>query len=250
MVDQLVLFDESQRNCAHCRAQVFHSKKYCDKRCRDDYNALLRKNPAVAGDSSPTSLYKYYDRDGVLLYVGITRRGSARNTEHNKSKPWWHFVVRQTVEHYTTREEAEACEIKLIRKLTPPFNKQHNPNYAAAKDAYLVGWSLGGWQGLKALATGRNRVAGVVVNTVEDRVTLMVSDNRIEFNNFELIRVASGKRQAKPIDSGTFGDGSGSWVRVKTREADQCTGAIIMYRHISKERLEAKLIELVFGGVA
>lgn len=49
-------------------------------------------------DDTPTSLYKYYDRDGVLLYVGITGRGDTRNAEHNKTKFWWKFVSRQSME--------------------------------------------------------------------------------------------------------------------------------------------------------
>ena len=30
-----------------------------------------------------TSLYRYFDREGALIYVGVTSRGATRNVEHN-----------------------------------------------------------------------------------------------------------------------------------------------------------------------
>lgn len=35
-----------------------------------------------------TSLYRYFDDGGALIYVGITGRGIARNVEHDKTKCW------------------------------------------------------------------------------------------------------------------------------------------------------------------
>lgn len=84
----------------------------------------------------PTSVYLYFDAHQVLIYVGITSRGVGRNREHNTSKEWWSYVVRQEVEHYPSRELAHAREIALIRKFTPPFNVQHNPSHSEMRDAY------------------------------------------------------------------------------------------------------------------
>lgn len=89
--------------------------------------------PAV---TVPTSLYRYYDEHGVLLYVGITGRGVSRNSEHNKSKPWWPFVVSQTVEHFATRAEALGAERRAIGGNRPPYNVQHNPRHADMRAAY------------------------------------------------------------------------------------------------------------------
>lgn len=85
--------------------------------------------------SNPTSLYRYYDRDGVLLYVGITGRGALRNGEHF-SKPWWRHVRRQEVEHFPSRAAALAAESAAIREHQPPFNVQHNSAHADARRAY------------------------------------------------------------------------------------------------------------------
>lgn len=85
----------------------------------------------------PTSVYRYYDEDGVLIYVGITGRGTRRNLEHSDKAAWWPFVARQEVEHYPTRKAALTRERSLIRKYRPPFNTQHNPDHTGIRAAYL-----------------------------------------------------------------------------------------------------------------
>lgn len=87
-------------------------------------------------DRTPTSVYLYYDANDVLVYVGITSRGVNRNREHNTSKAWWKYVVRQEVEHFPNREAAHAREIELIDRFTPPFNIQHNRAHAEMRAAY------------------------------------------------------------------------------------------------------------------
>lgn len=96
-------------------------------------------------DSHPTSVYLYYDRVGVLIYVGITGRGAIRNGEHNRGKDWWPFVQRQEVEHYGSRKEAAVREKQLIRTFRPPFNKQHNAAHSQIKQDYLA-LGVGDWQ--------------------------------------------------------------------------------------------------------
>lgn len=85
----------------------------------------------------PTSVYKYYDRRNILIYVGITNGGILRNRQHNDSKTWWRFVHRQEVEHFKSRGLAHEREVALIEKFQPPFNKQHNKNHNAARKLYL-----------------------------------------------------------------------------------------------------------------
>ena len=88
--------------------------------------------------SNLTSVYRYYDSAGVLLYVGITNRGSARNEEHDRSKDWWPYVTRQEVSHYRSRAAAANVERETIRQYRPPFNVQHNVDHVAVREAYLA----------------------------------------------------------------------------------------------------------------
>lgn len=87
-------------------------------------------------DDTPTSVYKYFDEYGILLYVGITNRGMQRQREHNKDKDWWQYVASQFVEHFPSRGEALDREAWLITTHTPPFNTQLNPNHKTVSASY------------------------------------------------------------------------------------------------------------------
>lgn len=93
--------------------------------------------PAPQVSHVGTSVYLYYDASDNLIYVGITDRGITRNREHNGRAEWWQYVARQEVEHLPARREAEDRERELIRAWRPPFNKQHNPEYAERRAEYL-----------------------------------------------------------------------------------------------------------------
>jgi hypothetical protein len=89
-------------------------------------------------DSTPTSVYRYYDARGYLIYVGITRTGISRNRQHNADKAWWPWVASQRVEHFASRDVAHAREIELITEFQPPFNVQHNPEQAQLRQLYVA----------------------------------------------------------------------------------------------------------------
>jgi hypothetical protein len=84
-----------------------------------------------------TSVYRYFDAGGRLLYVGVTARGIRRSREHAESKEWWPFAVGCWIEHFPTRLEALAHERELIEKFCPPFNTQHNPKKRAAHELWM-----------------------------------------------------------------------------------------------------------------
>lgn len=88
------------------------------------------------GASAPASVYLYYDKRGLLIYVGITSRGVQRQRQHNADKEWWKYVTRQEVAHFQTRKAALLRERELIQKHRPPFNRQHNPTYKYSRRAY------------------------------------------------------------------------------------------------------------------
>jgi hypothetical protein len=49
-------------------------------------------------NAGPTALYRCYDPDGWLLYVGITLDPARRFREHAKTFGWWPAVASTTVE--------------------------------------------------------------------------------------------------------------------------------------------------------
>lgn len=88
-------------------------------------------------ENSTVSIYRYFDRYDVLLYVGITTRGTARQHEHNTTKTWWPLVFRQEVEHFSDMQTGLAVEKATIERFRPPFNTQHNPSAVESRDAYM-----------------------------------------------------------------------------------------------------------------
>ena len=69
-----------------------------------------------------TDLYRYYDSDGRLLYVGISFSAIARAAQHRSDKGWWRDVDRMTVERMPTRCDAEVAERHAIINEKPLHN--------------------------------------------------------------------------------------------------------------------------------
>jgi predicted GIY-YIG superfamily endonuclease len=72
-----------------------------------------------------TYLYRIYNQDGELLYVGITDDLGRRLTEHT-NKEWWPEASYFLLHEYQSRREALVHEYVAIHDEWPLFDKQHN----------------------------------------------------------------------------------------------------------------------------
>lgn len=79
-----------------------------------------------------TSLYRFFNAKGELLYVGITGTLPRRFREHEESKLWWFECERVTVQHFATREAAAIAEIDAIRGECPRYNVVYAQRSASA----------------------------------------------------------------------------------------------------------------------
>lgn len=70
-----------------------------------------------------TDLYRHFDKDGVLLYVGISFRAIVRQAAHSNAAPWWDNVTTITVERLPSREAALAAEKRAVKEEKPLYNK-------------------------------------------------------------------------------------------------------------------------------
>ena len=107
-----------------------------------------------------TQMYRLYNADGTLLYVGISWSALSRITQHKTDKPWWTTVTRVDI---TTipgdRAAAEAAERHAIHTQQPLHNVVHNRTRTerpAVKTPYttlnsIIGYFVlikeRGWQG-------------------------------------------------------------------------------------------------------
>lgn len=104
----------------------------------------------------PTAVYRFYDSDGQLLYVGISHRLNGRLSAHKRTKPWQQ-VARIDLEHHSTRHEAASAELHAIRTEKPLWNIAHNAGnrqpaampdigtqreMSSGRNGGLVGWFL------------------------------------------------------------------------------------------------------------
>ena len=72
----------------------------------------------------PCELYKHYDANGDLLYVGITVSTIRRTREHIKRAEWYDQIVRIEISRFISREDAIKAEEVAIHVEKPRFNKQ------------------------------------------------------------------------------------------------------------------------------
>jgi predicted GIY-YIG superfamily endonuclease len=88
----------------------------------------------------PEALYRWFDWDDRLLYIGITRDVAVRSDSHSRSSSWARFAARCEVMRYPTREMVETVERQCIRDEQPLFNHIHNDSPEARQRlvAYLV----------------------------------------------------------------------------------------------------------------
>lgn len=70
-------------------------------------------------------LYRLFDAQGLLLYVGIATEPKKRWRSHYATT-WWPQVSRKTLEWHDSREDAEKAEATAIRVEHPRYNKLHN----------------------------------------------------------------------------------------------------------------------------
>ncbi|WP_328344658.1 DnaB-like helicase N-terminal domain-containing protein [Micromonospora sp. NBC_00421] len=90
--------------------------------------------------STVTALYRWFDADGTLLYIGITNDPHVRQSAHAKKSSWADFAVRGTIERFPSRQEAEAAEKAAIEAERPLFNHIYNDTTEARARlvAYLI----------------------------------------------------------------------------------------------------------------
>jgi len=85
---------------------------------------------------SKCCLYRHFDAQGNLLYVGISRNAAARLRGH-KIASWYDDISSITIEHFKTKSAAADAEWRAIQSEHPKFNKLRYPRKAAA-DAHAA----------------------------------------------------------------------------------------------------------------
>ena len=72
-------------------------------------------------------VYRHYDADDNLLYVGVSRNPQNRIDTHRKTAHWFNDSVRVEHEKYSDRESAIHAETAAIKSESPKWNVINNP---------------------------------------------------------------------------------------------------------------------------
>jgi predicted GIY-YIG superfamily endonuclease len=68
------------------------------------------------------SLYRMFDDEGRLLYVGQTSGLPRRLDQHRSGRPWWGEVATVTVEHFDRANDVFKAEQQAINTEAPLYN--------------------------------------------------------------------------------------------------------------------------------
>lgn len=69
-------------------------------------------------------LYRHFDADGRLLYVGISNNAAVRLDHHRTCSRWHDQIARIDIERFQNKKEAMIAEMKAIKEENPIFNIQ------------------------------------------------------------------------------------------------------------------------------
>jgi len=75
-------------------------------------------------------VYRHFDKNDVLLYVGVTANILNRTACHSSATQWFKDISRIDIKHFEKESDAHAAERKAIRTENPKHNIQHTANSA------------------------------------------------------------------------------------------------------------------------
>lgn len=113
------------RSIDHATKRSREKKRARQSRIAEQHRA---QPPTPAPTPVPiTTLYRLFDRRGMLLYVGVSSNPGRRITQHSGSKDWWSQVTTTTMEHFITRQMALDAERIAIITERPIHNIAGRP---------------------------------------------------------------------------------------------------------------------------
>lgn len=86
------------------------------------------------------NLYRAYDVEDNLLYIGISSSAAARFCSHATSSKWWCLVRKIELEVFESRQATEEAEKIAIESEQPLYNKQYQRSWEAEMRLHTEAW--------------------------------------------------------------------------------------------------------------
>jgi len=109
--------------------------------------AVGLNQPCPAWPKRISILYRFFDRAGRLLYVGITVNPPGRWQAHKRKAVWWPLVDHVAVEWHLTEAPLDE-EVAVIRSEHPIFNKRSVMSPGQITDPSRGEWKRKGMEGM------------------------------------------------------------------------------------------------------
>lgn len=103
-----------------------------------------------------TTLYRNYDKNGLLLYVGIAEDESRRRKEHKSTSTWFKHTASITVEEHESRGAARLAEKEAIDRENPLHNKAGRPSTKIKHPIRAIRLEDATWKKLVKLSAPEN----------------------------------------------------------------------------------------------
>lgn len=71
-------------------------------------------------------LYRHYDENGTLLYIGVSTSFFERLSQHKCHSTWFNQIQTMTLERFSTKVEMLKAEKKAIKKEKPVHNVHYS----------------------------------------------------------------------------------------------------------------------------
>lgn len=79
-------------------------------------------------------VYRHFNKDGELLYIGNTKNFYERSESHARNCLWFKEIHTITLEHHNSKHEASYAEYKAIKNENSLYNKKFTiTTYVATK---------------------------------------------------------------------------------------------------------------------
>lgn len=89
--------------------------------------------------NEPAQLYRHFDAEGNLLYVGTSLSAVYRLAQHRSRTPWYSAIARVTIQNCESLSAARAAECRAIVAERPRHNITfNNPEPRDAGDRLVV----------------------------------------------------------------------------------------------------------------
>lgn len=83
-------------------------------------------------------LYRMFDKNGTLLYVGRTAHPAERFKAHKYTKQWWSQVARIDLQHCANHDALEQAEREAIQGEWPLYNVQEKRGDKPAAEVVVL----------------------------------------------------------------------------------------------------------------